>query len=71
MAETPSLGRLIAFVATSVLAGVPLVALAWHNLNHLLSGDLRAAPILIFLGAGAGLAAVLVWLGRAVSRWDG
>jgi hypothetical protein len=66
----PGFGRLLAVVAGFVVIGMPLVALAWHNLNHLLSGDLRLAPALIFLGAAGGLVAVLIWLARLVSEWD-
>jgi hypothetical protein len=67
--RSPGFGRLLAFVAGSVAVGVPLVAVAWHNLNHLLVGDIRLGPLFTFLAAGAGLALVLVWLGRSISRW--
>jgi hypothetical protein len=52
-----------------VAAGVPLVALAWHNVNHLLAGDVGEVRILIAVAATAGLGALLFVLARVVERW--
>jgi hypothetical protein len=52
-----------------VAAGVPLVALAWHNVNHLLAGDVGAVRILIAVATTAGLGGVLFVLARVVERW--
>ena len=56
-------------IAGFLVVGVPLVALAWHNLNHLLSGDVRVGPLLTVVAAGGGLGALLFVLARVVERW--
>jgi hypothetical protein len=70
-AGTPSIGSLIAAIVGFVAVGVPLVALVWHNVNHLLSGDFDEVRLATVLGAGAGLAVVLYGLARAVNRMSG
>jgi hypothetical protein len=62
-------GVLVAVIAGFVGVGVPLVALAWYNVNHLLAGDVRAGPLLTAVGAAAGLGGVLYGLARIVERW--
>lgn len=64
----PRFGVLVTAITGFVVAGVPLVALAWHNLNHLLAGDLRPGPLAILVAAGTGLAGLLVVLARVVER---
>jgi hypothetical protein len=67
----PRFGLLLAVIGGFVVAGVPLVALAWHNLNHLLAGDIRPAPFGILVAAGSGLAALLVVLAKVIDRLTG
>jgi glucokinase len=62
---------LVAAIVGFVAVGVPLVALAWHNLNHLLSGDVDQIRLATVLGAGAGLAVVLYGLAKVVNRLTG
>jgi hypothetical protein len=65
----PRFGVLLGVIAGFVVAGVPLVALAWHNVNHLLAGDVGEVRVLIALAATAGLGGVLFVLARLIERW--
>ena len=65
----PRFGVLVAMIAGFVTVGVPLVALAWHNVNHLLAGDVGEVRILIAVAATAGLGGVLFVLARLIERW--
>ena len=62
----PGFGVLVAVIAGFVAVGVPLVALAWHNVNHLLAGDVGEVRVLTVVGATAGLGGVLYGLARVV-----
>ena len=65
----PRFGVLVVMIAGFVTVGVPLVALAWHNVNHLLAGDVGEIRVLIAVAATAGLGALLFVLARVVERW--
>jgi hypothetical protein len=66
----PRFGLLLAGIVGFLIVGAPLVALAWHNVNHLLAGDLRIGPLITAVGALGGLAGLMVVLGRVIARWD-
>jgi hypothetical protein len=49
---------------------VPLVGVAWHNVNHLLAGDVGEIRLLTALAATAGLGVLLFALARVIARWE-
>lgn len=67
---SPPFGLLLAVIAGFLVAGVPLVGVAWHNVNHLLAGDVGEIRLLTALAATAGLGVLLVALARVIARWE-
>jgi hypothetical protein len=61
-------GRLFAMLAAFLVVGVPIVAVLWHSVNEVSSGDLGRLALAISLALA--FAAFLVFFGRSIHRLE-
>ena len=58
--QGPEVGRIFVALGAFLVVGAPFAAVAWHQLSHLLSGDITAGGLLLMAGS------LLVFIGIAV-----
>lgn len=69
--KSPGGAILFAAIGLFVLLGLPLVYVIWETINEVLTGNLAAVRLQLFLPAVVALAVVLVVLMRVLRRWFG
>lgn len=65
-----STGKLIGLISLFVVLGMPLVWYLWTVVNELLTGHLDGQRLLLAVPVLALFLTLLVFLSRAVRRWD-
>lgn len=65
-----STGKLIGLISLFVVLGMPLVWYLWTVVNELLTGHLDGQRLLLAVPVLAVFLTLLVFLSRAVRRWD-
>lgn len=66
----PGVTGLVVKMVLLVVVGGPMVYVLWEALNHLLSGDADAVRWSIVFPVLVVFSGFVIWLARAVSRWD-
>lgn len=64
-------GRIVLWMALFVMVGAPFVFLIWEFVNHALAGRFALREAGLAVVGVVGLAAVLSFVARRVSGWEG
>jgi hypothetical protein len=69
--NTPGTAGLIAALGLFVLLGLPLVYVIWETINQVLTGNLAAVRLELFVPAVVAFGVVLFAFMRVLRRWFG